>query len=36
VNEGDVVTFSGTIHLEKDFGAGYYYPMIMEHAETVK
>ncbi len=36
VNEGDVVIFSGTIHLEKDFGAGYYYPVILEHAKTVK
>jgi hypothetical protein len=34
VNEGDVVTFSGTIHLEKDFGSGYYYPVIMEHDQA--
>jgi len=31
----DEVTFKGTITLEKDFGAGYYYDVIMEDAEMV-
>jgi hypothetical protein len=29
---GDIVTFSGTIALDKDFGAGYKYEVIMENA----
>lgn len=32
---GDEVTFKGKITLEKDFGAGYYYDVIMEDAELV-
>jgi len=32
---GDLATFKGTITLEKDFGAGYYYDVIMENAELV-
>ena len=32
VSVGDVVTFSGTISLDKDFGAGYAYEVIMENA----
>lgn len=32
VEVGDVVTFEGTIALEKDFGAGYAYDIIMEKA----
>ena len=32
VNVGDVVTFEGTIALNKDFGAGYAYEVIMEEA----
>lgn len=32
VNIGDVVVFEGVITLEKDFGAGYYYDVIMEDA----
>ena len=33
----DIVTFKGTITLEKDFGAGYFYPVIMENgSELVK
>ena len=32
VSVGDVVTFSGTIALNKDFGAGYKYEVIMENA----
>lgn len=32
---GDEVTFKGKITLEKDFGAGYYYDVIMEEAELL-
>lgn len=32
----DVVTFEGTITLNKDFGAGYFYEIIMEDAKLVK
>lgn len=32
---GDVVTFMGAISLDKDFGAGYSYPVIMEEAVKV-
>jgi len=32
----EVVSFKGTITLKKDFGAGYFYPVIMENAEVVK
>ncbi len=35
VNVGDVVTFSGTIFLDKDFGAGYIYKVIMEDSELL-
>jgi hypothetical protein len=30
---GDVVTFEGTVSLKKDFGAGYYYEVIVEGAK---
>ena len=33
VNVGDVVTFEGKIALNKDFGAGYSYEVIMEQAK---
>lgn len=33
VNVGDVVTFEGKITLKKDFGAGYFYELIMEEAK---
>jgi hypothetical protein len=33
VNVGDVVTFEGKITLNKDFGAGYSYEVIMEQAK---
>jgi len=36
VSVGDVVTFKGTIAVAKDFGAGYYYEVIMESATTIK
>lgn len=35
VKVGDVVTFEGTIYLDKDFGAGYAYDVIMEEANKV-
>jgi hypothetical protein len=31
----DIVAFKGTITLDKDFGAGYLYPVIMENASQV-
>ena len=30
---GDVLTVSGTVHVDKDFGAGYLYPVIVEDAK---
>ena len=30
---GDVVTLSGTVSIDKDFGAGYAYPVIIENAK---
>lgn len=35
VEVGDEVTFKGKLTLEKDFGAGYYYDVIMEDATLV-
>jgi len=35
VNVGDVVTFEGKVALEKDFGAGYFYDVIVEQASLV-
>lgn len=35
VNPGDVVTFKGKITLDKDFGYGYSYKILMEDAEIV-
>ena len=35
-NVGATVTFEGVIALDKDFGAGYFYPVIMEEAVVVK
>lgn len=32
VMEGESVTFEGTIHTNRDFGAGYFYDVIMEDA----
>ena len=32
---GDVVTFTGTINLDKDFGAGYVYAVIMEDSKIL-
>jgi hypothetical protein len=33
---GDTVVFEGTINLDKDFGAGYFYPVIMENGVASK
>jgi hypothetical protein len=33
---GDVVTAKGTVRLDKDFGAGYAYPVIIEEAHVSK
>ena len=33
---GDVVTVKGTVRLDKDFGAGYTYPVIVEDAKIAK
>ena len=33
---GDVVVFEGVIALDKDFGAGYFYKVILEDAVLVK
>ena len=32
---GDVVTFEGTVAVKKDFGAGYYYEVIVEKAKLL-
>jgi hypothetical protein len=34
VKVGDVVTVKGTVRLDKDFGAGYAYPVIVEDAKV--
>lgn len=36
VRVGDVVTFEGKITLNKDFGAGYFYSVIMQNAKVLK
>lgn len=33
---GDVVTVTGTVKLDKDFGAGYAYPVMVEDAKVAK
>jgi hypothetical protein len=33
---GDVVTVKGTVRVDKDFGAGYAYPVIIEEAQVSK
>jgi hypothetical protein len=33
---GDVVTVKGTVHVDRDFGAGYAYPVILEDASVAK
>jgi len=32
---GQIVTFKGTLNINKDFGAGYFYPVILEDAVLV-
>ena len=34
VKVGDIVTVRGTLHVDKDFGAGYRYPVIVEDAKV--
>ncbi|MDO9594524.1 MAG: hypothetical protein Q7J19_05995 [Lutibacter sp.] len=36
VNIGDIVTFKGVVVLDKDFGQGYVYDILMEEAKLVK
>jgi len=36
VKVGDIVTVKGTLHTDKDFGAGYSYAVIIEDASVVK
>ncbi len=36
VSVGDVVTAKGTVRVDKDFGAGYAYPVILEDAKMAK
>ncbi len=36
VNKDAVVTFEGTITLDKDFGHGYFYPVLMEDGIVIK
>jgi hypothetical protein len=36
VENGDIATFKGKIVLDKDFGHGYYYAILMEDAELTK
>ena len=36
VSVGDTVTFEGTITLDKDFGYGYFYNILMEDGDIVK
>ena len=33
---GDVVVVRGVVHLDRDFGAGYTYPVIIEDAKVTK
>jgi hypothetical protein len=35
VNKGDVVLISGTLSLDKDFGMGYFYELIVENASVM-
>jgi hypothetical protein len=36
VKIGDIVTFKGTIVLDKDFGSGYIFPVLLEDAVIIK
>ena len=33
---GDIVVAKGVVHLERDFGAGYQYPVVLEDAKVTK
>jgi hypothetical protein len=35
VMKGDIVTFEGTLNLDRDFGAGYVYAVILEDAKLI-
>jgi hypothetical protein len=35
-NVGDIITVKGTLSLDKNFGAGYFFPVIIENAELEK
>jgi len=36
VNEGDIITIEGKVSLDKDFGYGYFYDVIIEDAKLIK
>lgn len=36
VKEGEIVTFKGTVVLNKDFGAGYVYDLVLEESVLIK
>ncbi len=36
VKLGDVITVEGTLSIDKDFGAGYFFPVIIENAKVLK
>jgi len=36
VKLGDIITFEGIVDVNKDFGHGYFYELIVEKAETIK
>ena len=33
---GDVVLVRGRLHLDRDFGSGYFYPVIIEDGKVLK
>lgn len=35
-NAGDIITVEGTVAVDKDFGSGYFFPVIVEEAKIVK
>ncbi len=36
VNVGDIITFEGTVTVDKDFGYGYFYEVLLEEAKVIK
>jgi len=36
VNLGDIIIVEGTLAIDKDFGAGYFFPVILENAKVLK